>query len=113
MTHHIVVLGAGYAGGVAAGSLDRRLRKTDTHITLVNDSPDFVERVRLHELAVGHSDCSQPLIRVFAHTAVDIRIARVTGIDVEARSVTLSDGVVLRYDSRVFGFGSSSATPAV
>lgn len=112
MTHHIVVLGAGYAGAVAAGSLDRRLRKTDAHITLVNDSPDFVERVRLHELAVGHSHCSQPLMRMFAHAAVDIRIARATGIDVVARSVTLSDGAVLRYDSLVLGLGSSSATPA-
>lgn len=112
MTHHIVVLGAGYAGTVAAGSLDRRLRKTDVHITLVNDAPDFVERVRLHELAVGHGPCSRPLTNVFADTAVNIHIARVTGIDVAAKHVILPDGTVLRYDSLVLGLGSSSAAPA-
>jgi hypothetical protein len=46
MQHRIIVLGAGYAGAIAAGRLARRLRREDAAITLVNVEPDFVERVR-------------------------------------------------------------------
>ncbi|MGW2005712.1 oxidoreductase, partial [Streptomyces tubercidicus] len=53
MKHRIVVLGAGYAGAFAAGSLARRLAPADTEITVVNAEPDFVERMRLHQLAIG------------------------------------------------------------
>ncbi|MER5733887.1 FAD-dependent oxidoreductase [Streptomyces sp. NPDC002138] len=45
MKHRIVVLGAGYAGAFAAGSLARRLSPADTEITVVNADPDFVERL--------------------------------------------------------------------
>src|SRR5258708_33050624 len=47
----IVILGAGYAGMIAA----MRLAKKTHHaaITLVNASPDFVERIRLHQLAAN------------------------------------------------------------
>ncbi|MFD6812208.1 oxidoreductase, partial [Streptomyces anthocyanicus] len=50
MQHRIVVLGAGYTGAVTAGRLARRLRREDVTLTLVNAEPDFVERVRLHQL---------------------------------------------------------------
>ncbi|MGH3311421.1 MAG: oxidoreductase, partial [Streptomyces sp.] len=53
MKHRIVVLGAGYAGAFAAGNLARRLSPADTEITVVNAVPDFVERMRLHQLAIG------------------------------------------------------------
>ena len=47
---HIVVIGGGYAGTLAANHL--RLR-ADVEITLVNPRPVFVERIRLHQLAAG------------------------------------------------------------
>jgi len=53
MKHRIVILGAGYAGASAAGRLARRLHGDDVEITLVNAEPDFVERVRMHQLATG------------------------------------------------------------
>ena len=68
MTHRVLVLGAGYAGAVAAGSLARRLRPDDARITLVNAVPDFVERVRMHELAVGRTLRPSPLETMFSHT---------------------------------------------
>lgn len=55
MKHRIVVLGAGYAGSHAAGRLARRLHPDGTEITLVNAEPDFVERVRMHQLAAGQN----------------------------------------------------------
>ena len=82
MTHRILILGAGYAGTVAAGTLARRLCRQNVQITLVNDAPEFVERVRLHELAVGREQAFRPLAAIFSRTFVDIRIARVTNLDV-------------------------------
>ena len=50
---HIVVIGGGYAGTLAANHL--RLR-ADVEITLVNPRPVFVERIRLHQLVAGTRD---------------------------------------------------------
>ena len=49
---HIVVIGGGYAGTLAANHL--RLR-ADVEITVVNPRPVFVERIRLHQLVAGNS----------------------------------------------------------
>lgn len=113
MTHRILILGAGYAGTVAAGTLARRLCRQNVQITLVNDAPEFVERVRLHELAVGREQAFRPLAAIFSRTFVDIRIARVTNLDVTEKRVLLSDGTALQYDSLVVGLGSGSAQPTV
>src|SRR4051794_32981001 len=107
MPHHIVVLGAGYAGAIAAGRLARRLRREDVAITLVNAEPDFVERVRLHQLATGQALRPRPLAEMFAGTGVTLRIARVTGVDADCRTVTLSDGEI-SYDTLVYALGSHS-----
>jgi NADH dehydrogenase len=103
--HHIVVLGAGYAGAIAAGRLARRLRREDVRITLVNAEPDFVERVRNHQLATGQSLKPRPLSTMFAGTGVELRIDRVTAVDVDRKSVTLHHGS-LDYDTLVYALGS-------
>ncbi|PWI16835.1 oxidoreductase [Streptomyces sp. Act143] len=109
MKHRIVVLGAGYAGAIAAGRIARRLHREDVRITLVNAEPDFVERVRMHQLAVGQDLPPRPLADVFAGTGVEVRVARVTSVDVEARTVTVLDGTAedrLDYDTLVYALGS-------
>ncbi|WP_254812089.1 tryptophan 7-halogenase [Streptomyces cavourensis] len=73
--HRIVVIGAGYAGAIAAGRLARRLRREDVAITLVNAEPDFVERVRMHQLAVGQELRPRPFSEMFAGTGVRLRLA--------------------------------------
>ncbi|EFE66160.1 oxidoreductase [Streptomyces viridosporus ATCC 14672] len=50
---HVVVIGGGYAGVMAANRL--RLRD-DVTVTLINPRPDFVHRVRLHQLVGGSDD---------------------------------------------------------
>ncbi|WP_225808597.1 NAD(P)/FAD-dependent oxidoreductase [Streptomyces spinosus] len=109
MQHRIVVLGAGYTGAIAAGRLARRLRPEDVSITLVNAEPDFVERVRLHQLATGQDLKSRPLGEMFAGTGVRLRLARVTGVDVDRRTVAVTgaDGTgELEYDTLVYALGS-------
>ncbi|MBP2706849.1 FAD-dependent oxidoreductase [Microbispora sp. RL4-1S] len=109
MQHRIIVLGAGYTGAFAAGRLARRLRSEDVAITLVNAEPDFVERVRMHQLAVGQDLRPRPLSEMFAGTGVELRLARVTGVDADRRTVTVSDAAgseELPYDTLVYALGS-------
>lgn len=110
MKHRIVVLGAGYAGAFAAGNLARRLSPADTEITVVNAAPEFVERMRLHQLAVGQDLTFRRLADVFAGTGVRLRLARVTGVDPERRTVSVTgedgDGE-LAYDTLLYALGSS------
>ncbi|GHD39531.1 NAD(P)/FAD-dependent oxidoreductase [Streptomyces galbus] len=109
MQHRIVVLGAGYAGAIAAGRLAKRLRREDVSVTLVNAEPDFVERVRMHQLATGHDLPPRPLAEMFEGTGVDIRVARVTAVDADRKTVTVTtaDGPgELPYDTLVYALGS-------
>ncbi|WP_406368428.1 FAD-dependent oxidoreductase [Streptomyces sp. NBC_00647] len=109
MQHRIVVLGAGYTGATAAGRLAKRLHREDVTITLVNPEPDFVERVRLHQLATGQDFKSRPFSKMFAGTGVELKLARVTAVDVDRRtvSVTGADGPAeLAYDTLVYALGS-------
>ncbi|RPK78760.1 NADH dehydrogenase-like protein YjlD [Streptomyces sp. ADI97-07] len=116
MQHRIIVIGAGYTGAVAAGRLARRLHREDVAITLVNAEPDFAERVRLHQLAVGQDLRPRPFRRMFAGTGVALRLAKVTGVDVDRRTVAVTgaDGdEELEYDSLVYALGSGWDTHGV
>ncbi|MFI6513052.1 NAD(P)/FAD-dependent oxidoreductase [Streptosporangium sp. NPDC050855] len=119
MQHRIIVLGAGYAGAITAGYLGRRLRREDVAITIVNAEPDFVERVRMHQLAAGQDLRPRPLAEMFAGTGVEPRIATVTGVDADRKVVTVTDadGVAeLAYDTLVYALGSGwndSGVPGV
>ncbi|MGI5330270.1 NAD(P)/FAD-dependent oxidoreductase [Actinomadura nitritigenes] len=116
MKHRIVVLGAGYAGTYAAGTLARRLSAADTEITVVNAVPDFVQRLRLHQLAAGRDIEAPKLTDVFAGTRIRLRVARVTAVDPERQVVTVADadgGGELGYDTLLYALGSHGADHAV
>ncbi|ASW53765.1 NAD(P)/FAD-dependent oxidoreductase [Plantactinospora sp. KBS50] len=109
MSHRIIVLGAGYAGAVAAGRLAKRLDREDVSITLVNTEPDFVERVRMHQVATGQDLKPRPFPEMFAGTGVELRVATVTAVDVERRYVEVVDRAgtaELSYDTLVYALGS-------
>ncbi|MCX4653773.1 FAD-dependent oxidoreductase [Streptomyces microflavus] len=114
--HRIIVIGAGYSGAIAAGRLARRLRREDVAITLVNAESDFVERVRMHQLAVGQELRPRPFSEMFAGTGVRLRLARVTAVDVDRRTVTVTDEQSteeLPYDTLVYALGSAWNTQGV
>ncbi|MFG1963319.1 NAD(P)/FAD-dependent oxidoreductase [Nonomuraea sp. NPDC049028] len=116
MKHRVVVLGAGYAGVYVAGNLARRLSPVDTEIIVVNAVPDFVERLRLHQLAAGQEIETQQLADVFAGTGIRLRVARVTAVDSEGQVVTVADadgGGELGYDTLVYALGSHVADSGV
>ncbi|MGW6644004.1 NAD(P)/FAD-dependent oxidoreductase [Streptomyces iakyrus] len=114
MQHRIVVLGAGYTGASAAGRLAKRLHRDDVAITLVNAEPDFVERVRMHQLAAGQDLAPRPFDEMFEGTGVALKQGKVTAVDVDGRTVTVAapegagerEDEVLAYDTLVYALGS-------
>ncbi|USQ86347.1 FAD-dependent oxidoreductase [Streptomyces phaeoluteigriseus] len=116
MKHRIVVLGAGYAGAYVAGTVARRLSPEDTGITVVNAEPDFVQRLRLHQLAAGQEIEAPQLADVFVGTGIELRLARVTAVDPERQVVAVADadgGGELRYDTLLYALGSHVADHGV
>jgi NADH:ubiquinone reductase (H+-translocating) len=102
MTPHIVVLGAGYSGLVAAKLAARR---TGSPVTLVNARETFVERVRMHQLASGEELPERPIKELLAGTGVEFVADRVVRIDSERKTVVLT-GRELRYDVLIYALGS-------
>ncbi|WP_280438162.1 NAD(P)/FAD-dependent oxidoreductase [Nocardia carnea] len=103
---HVVVIGGGYAGIAAANRLRRR---TDIEITLVNPRPEFVERIRLHQLAAGTGSATAAYDSLLG---ADVRLVVDTAerIDTASRTVELSTGTGLVYDYLVYAVGSTAAT---
>ncbi|MEV4175457.1 FAD-dependent oxidoreductase [Nonomuraea sp. NPDC049709] len=82
---------------------------------MVNGDPEFVERVRMYQLASGQDLPPRPLRDLYAGTGVQVRTARVTAVDVAGKTVDLS-GETLAYDTLVYALGSAIAdhgTPGV
>ncbi|MEU6766395.1 FAD-dependent oxidoreductase [Streptomyces sp. NPDC046853] len=123
--HRIIVIGAGYTGAIAAGRLAKRLHRDDVAITLVNTEPDFVERVRLHQLTAGQDLRPRPFGEMFAGTGVELKLARVTAVDADRKTVTVTtvDAAEpreegpreeeLEYDTLVYALGSGWNTQGV
>ncbi|MFE7296228.1 NAD(P)/FAD-dependent oxidoreductase [Streptomyces sp. NPDC057579] len=101
----VVVVGAGYAGVMAANRL-AAVGRSKVRVTVVNPRPEFVERVRLHEHAAGESHAVRPLSGLLHR---DVRL-RTTTVDViEKRSVRLDDGDAVAFDYLLYAVGSTSA----
>ncbi|WP_328392317.1 NAD(P)/FAD-dependent oxidoreductase [Nocardia sp. NBC_00416] len=104
---HIVVLGGGYAGSLAANRLQQN---TDIDITLVNPRSEFVQRLRLHQFAAGTGDATADYGTLLGDR-VQLVVDSATRIDPAERAVRLAAGGVLHYDYLVYAVGSTAATP--
>lgn len=105
----IVVIGGGYAGVIAANRLTRR---DDLNVTLINPRPDFVERIRLHQLVAGTHDAVVDYRKILGG-GVRLVVDTVTRIDAAGRGLTLASGATVRYDHLIYAVGSGSADPRV
>ncbi|HEY2062458.1 MAG TPA: FAD-dependent oxidoreductase [Amycolatopsis sp.] len=105
----VVVIGGGYAGVTAANRLTQR---ADVAVTLVNARPDFVERIRLHQLAGGSDDAVVGYREVLAER-IRLVVGTVTRIDAGERAVRLANGDTLGYDYLIYAVGSRSEVPDV
>jgi NADH dehydrogenase FAD-containing subunit len=111
MTEHlnVVVIGGGYAGVIAANHL--RLNR-DVSITLINPRPQFVERIRLHQLVTGSDDAVVAYPDVLGE-GIDLLVDTAEHIDAAARTVTLGSGGTVAYDYLVYAVGSKAAVLTV
>ena len=99
----IVVIGGGYAGALAANHL---LQRDDVDITLVNARPQFVERIRLHQLAIGNDDAVADYAELLG-ARVRLVVDTAHRIDTAARRVELASGAALDYDHLIYAVGST------
>jgi NADH:ubiquinone reductase (H+-translocating) len=109
--HRIVIIGAGYAGVMAANRLagSRRIAGAAS-VTVVNPSGDFVERIRLHEVAAGSRESASVPLRSLLHPHAAVVVGTAARIDPAARTVHFTDGrEPLEYDSLLYAVGSCSA----
>jgi NADH dehydrogenase len=100
----LVVIGGGYAGVMAAN----RGVGQGAHVTLVNTSAAFVERIRLHEVAAGTRDSAERPLASLLHSDVELVIGWAERIDAPSQIVALASGRTLRYNHLVYAVGSTS-----
>ena len=104
----VIVIGGGYAGVMAANRLTQR---ADVTVTLINSRPNFVERIRLHQLVGGSDDAVVDYREVLADR-VRLVVDAAVRIDVAERRVALASGATVDYDYLVYAVGSHSADAA-
>ncbi|MFD3374020.1 NAD(P)/FAD-dependent oxidoreductase [Streptomyces sp. NPDC058697] len=105
----VVVVGGGYGGVTAANRLARR---DGVSVILVNRRPEFVERIRLHQLATGSDDAVESFGEVLGGN-VRLVVDTATRIDAAERRVSLAGGDTLSYDYLVYAVGSGAADPGL
>ncbi|MEE6179246.1 NAD(P)/FAD-dependent oxidoreductase [Mycobacterium sp. 050134] len=104
---HVVVVGGGYAGTLAAN----RLRQNpDIDITLVNPRPVFVERIRLHQLVADTGAATADYESLLAD-GIRLVVDAVDHLTTAGRRVVLGSGAELAYDYLVYAVGSTGAVP--
>ncbi|GAA1482725.1 hypothetical protein GCM10009624_31650 [Gordonia sinesedis] len=105
----VIVIGGGYAGTLAANQL---LANKNLTVTLVNPRPQFVERIRLHQLVVGNSPATVAYDKLL-NPAISLVVDTVTYIDAGAQKLELASDTVLPYDYLIYAAGSTVSTPNV
>jgi NADH:ubiquinone reductase (H+-translocating) len=111
----IVVIGAGYTGMLAALGVARRGRGR-VHVTLINPSEKFTERLRMHQIATGQRLAERRIPDLLTGTGIVFVQGWATGVDTAARMVTVSrvdEQVTVDYDTLVYAVGSTTDTARV
>ena len=115
----IIIIGAGYAGIMAALRLAGKTKRQNVAITLLNGSDMFVERPRLHEVATGNAPVQKPIRDMIKGTAIQFRQGWVTDVEANGRSLqfqTDSNTETIAYDYLIYALGSRvdvDSTPGV
>lgn len=104
---NILILGAGYAGIAAAKRLQKKLRKTEASITVVDRNPFHTLMTELHELAGGRVEedaVKISLDRIFSGSRVKVIIDNIKTVDFENRKI-ISEENEYEYDYLIVSTG--------
>jgi NADH:ubiquinone reductase (H+-translocating) len=114
--YDIVILGAGYAGLMAALRLGAR-KNHSLRIALINAQDPFVERVRLQESIARHVPPRIPAISALLDgTGVDFIVGHVAGLDAGTRTVRValaSEHREIAFDRALYALGSHTNVDTV
>jgi NADH dehydrogenase len=108
----VLVLGGGYAGMLAAARVGRL---DDVQVTLVDQRPGFVQRIRLHEALAGAAPRGLAYGPALARRGGSFVQAQVLGVDPRRQEVSIAAGGVERrldYDALIVALGSVTAAAA-
>lgn len=107
-SYDVVIMGAGYAGLLAALRLGRQ--KLGLRVALVNPRAEFLERVRLQESIVIPVTPRIPLISAFfGGTTIEFICGSVTSLDADQRLVRITTETqeqVIAFDQAIYALGS-------
>ena len=111
-----VILGAGPAGVIAAETIRKNAPYDD--ILIVGDEPEApYSRMAIPYLLMGDVGESGTHLRRdsahFANLRIAVRQARCTALDTARRSVSLSDGSTVLFDTLLIATGSSPMSPPI
>jgi NADH:ubiquinone reductase (H+-translocating) len=109
MTHHVVVVGAGF-GGLA---VVHRLRGADVGITIIDQRNHHLFQPLLYQVgtaSLATSEIAWPIRHlVRKRPEVTTLLGEVTGVDTQNRTVLLADGAIEHYDTLVLATGARHA----
>ena len=112
-SHRVVIVGGGFGGLFAA----RRLRRGPVRVTLVDRGNHHLFQPMLYQVATGtlsEGEIAPPLRGILhRHGNVDVELAEVNGVDLEARKLTATrpDGspIEIPYDSLIVAAGAGQS----
>lgn len=103
-----VILGAGYAGVVAANTLAAYGRA----VTVINPVEHFVERVRLHRVAARDRPHARIPLEQLLHPDIRVMTDTAARINAGRKVVTVESGDGVAYDQLIVATGSGRASDA-
>ncbi|GAB1420228.1 FAD-dependent oxidoreductase [Anaerolineales bacterium] len=106
----IIIIGAGYAGLMSALMLGKKARKMGLKVSLINPSPDFQEKIRLHQVLTGQGVKGHPIEALLKGSGVEFIQGKVLDIQKDADAVVVErqggQREVLGYDRLILAMGS-------
>jgi NADH dehydrogenase len=105
-SHHVIILGGGFAGIRAALQLQRN---QGCRVTLISKNPNFEYYPGLHKVVSisRRPTVEVPLETIFKGTAVEVVVDTITGVDAHQKTVSTASKTISG-DSIIFALGSQT-----